>query len=163
MGDGTESGVIHDRYSSGMDMGASTFADILDGSSNTAMIWEDTARPVGYNRAKQIFIANTNYGYYYNNVPVDGVNVIVSGGGGAWADCNSDTHIGGASSNGYRYQGTCIMNCTTDNEVFSFHPGGSNAVFADGSVHFVKDSINPTVFFALITRKAGEIVSADQY
>ena len=41
VGDGTESGVIHDRYSSGMDIGADPFADILDGSSNTAMIWED--------------------------------------------------------------------------------------------------------------------------
>jgi prepilin-type N-terminal cleavage/methylation domain-containing protein/prepilin-type processing-associated H-X9-DG protein len=163
VGDGTESSVIHDRYTGGMDVGASTFADILDGSSNTAMIWEDMGRPVGYNRQKQIFLANTNYGYYYNNVPVDGVNVIVSGGGGAWADCNSDTHIGGASSNGYRYQGTCIMNCTSDNEVFSFHPGGANAAFADGSVHFIKDSINPSVFFALITRKGGEIISSDQY
>ncbi len=163
VGDGTESGVIHDRYSSGTDMSASKFADILDGSSNTAMIWEDAARPVGYNRQRQIFTASTSYGYYYNNVPVDGVNVIVSGGGGAWADCNSDTHIGGASSNGYRYAGPCIMNCTTDNEVYSFHPGGSNVAFADGSVHFVKDSVSPTVFFALISRKAGEITSADQY
>ena len=55
------------------------------------------------------------------------------------------------------------MNCTSDNEVFSFHPGGANAVFADGSVKFVKETINPSVFFALITRKAGEIISADQY
>ena len=100
----------------------------------------------------------------YNNVPVDGVNTIVSGGGGAWADCNSDTHIGGLvrqrlSANA----GTCMINCTTDNEVYSFHPGGANACFADGSVHFVKESINPAVFFALITRGGGEIISADQY
>jgi prepilin-type N-terminal cleavage/methylation domain-containing protein/prepilin-type processing-associated H-X9-DG protein len=172
VGDGTESSVIHDLYTTppnapsgtpASNIGASTFASITDGSSNTAMIWEDMGRPVGYNRAKQIFLANTNYGYNFNNVPVDGQNVIVSGGGGAWADCNSDTHIGGASANGYRYTGTCIMNCTSDNEVFSFHPGGVNATFADGSVHFVKDTINPTVFFALITRAAGEIISADQY
>ena len=163
VGDGTESSVIHDRFTNGTDIGASSFASITDGSSNTAMIWEDTARPVGYNRQKQIYLASTNYGYYYNGVPIDGVNVIVAGGGGAWADCNSDTHIGGASANGYRYNGPCIMNCTSDNEVFSFHPGGANATFADGSVHFIKDTINPTVFFGLITRQAGEILSSDQY
>ena len=88
---------------------------------------------------------------------------VVSGGGGAWADCNSDTHIDGASANGIRYAGTCMINCTTDNEVYSFHPGGANVCFADGSVHFVKESINPAVFFALITRAGGEIISADQY
>jgi prepilin-type N-terminal cleavage/methylation domain-containing protein/prepilin-type processing-associated H-X9-DG protein len=163
VGDGTDSGVIHDQWQNGVNVNPVSFAGITDGSSNTAIVWEDNARPVGYNRARTIFTASTSYGYYYNNMPVDGINVVASGGGGAWADCNSDTHIGGASSNGYRYAGTCIMNCTTDNEVYSFHPGGANTVFADGSVHFVKDSINPVVFFALITRNGGELTSADQY
>jgi prepilin-type processing-associated H-X9-DG protein len=137
-------------------MSAAKFADITDGSSNTAMIWEDAARPAGYNRFRTLFS--------YGNGPIDGVSRVVSGGGGAWADCNSDTHIGGAFPNGIRYNGgTCLMNCTTDNEVYSFHPGGSNVAFADGSVHFVKETVNPSVFFALISRKAGEITSSDQY
>jgi prepilin-type N-terminal cleavage/methylation domain-containing protein/prepilin-type processing-associated H-X9-DG protein len=163
VGDGTDSSVIHDQWQNGQNIQPVSFASITDGSSNTAMIWEDNARPAGYNHGRTMYISNTAYGYYYNNQPVDGINVIVSGGGGAWADCNSDTHIGGASSNGYRYAGTCIMNCTSDNEVYSFHPGGANACFADGSVHFVKESVNPAVFFALITRNGGEITSADQY
>jgi prepilin-type processing-associated H-X9-DG protein len=129
---------------------------ITDGSSNTAMVWEDSSRPVGYNHFRQVFS--------YNGVPVDGSANPVSGGGGAWADCDSDTHIGGSLANGIRYNGgTCLINCSSDNEIYSFHPGGANAVFADGSVHFVKETINPTVFFALITRGAGEIVGSDQY
>ncbi len=158
VGDGTECGVIHDPYGgpNGGYLGFSTFADITDGSSNTALVFEDGARPVGYNRARQIFS--------YSGVPVDGINKIVSGGGGAWADDNSDTHIGGSYANGVRYNGgTCIMNCTTDNEVYSFHAGGSNVLFSDGSVKFMKDSVNPRVFFAVITRKAGEVISADAY
>ena len=39
-----------------------TFADITDGSSNTAMVWEDAARPAGYNRARQMFIVQRRAG-----------------------------------------------------------------------------------------------------
>ena len=110
-----------------------------------------------------MFLSSTAYGYYYNNVPVDGVNVIVEGGGGAWADCNSDTHIGGASSKGYRYAGTCLINCTTDNEIYSFHPGGTNVVLRRRLGSFRQGEHLARRSFALITRKAGEIISADQY
>ena len=45
----------------------------------------------------------------------------------------------------------------------SRHPGGVNAVFADGSVHFVKDSVNQVTWWALGTKAGGEIVSADSF
>ena len=37
------------------------------------------------------------------------------------------------------------------------HPGGFNALFADGSVRFIKNSIDLHVFKALITRAGGEV------
>ena len=40
----------------------------------------------------------------------------------------------------------------------SRHPGGIDALFADGSVRFIKLSINPQVFRALITRSGGEVI-----
>jgi prepilin-type N-terminal cleavage/methylation domain-containing protein/prepilin-type processing-associated H-X9-DG protein len=69
----------------------------------------------------------------------------------------------------------------------SFHPGGINAGFADGSVHFIKDTISswnswnikrvtinganctipqglrPGVWQALSTINGGEVISSDQY
>ncbi len=45
----------------------------------------------------------------------------------------------------------------------SRHPGGANQLLADGSVHFVKNSVNRTVWWGLGTRAGGEILSADSY
>jgi prepilin-type N-terminal cleavage/methylation domain-containing protein/prepilin-type processing-associated H-X9-DG protein len=45
----------------------------------------------------------------------------------------------------------------------SNHPGGVNALMADGSVRFVKTSIGQTPWFALGTKSGGEVVSADSY
>ncbi len=48
-------------------------------------------------------------------------------------------------------------------DYWSYHPGGVNFAFGDGSVRFIKNSIAPQVFQALATRGGNEIVSSDQY
>ena len=55
------------------------------------------------------------------------------------------------------------MNCTNDREVYSFHPGGANFVFADGSVHFLKAGMDIRILARLITRAGGEVGPADAY
>ncbi len=45
----------------------------------------------------------------------------------------------------------------------SRHPGGVNTLLADGSVKFIKDSINPMTWYALATATGGEVISADAY
>jgi len=45
----------------------------------------------------------------------------------------------------------------------SYHPGGVNVVFCDGSVKFIKDSISLVTWRALGSRAGGEVVSADSY
>jgi prepilin-type processing-associated H-X9-DG protein len=100
-----------------------------------------------------------------NGVPVDGVINPAHGGGGAWADPFSYAHLAGSSPNGWRgiAYGTCMVNCSSDNELFSFHPGGVNVCFADGSVHFIKESIDKKIVCYLVVRYDGFVMSADQY
>jgi prepilin-type N-terminal cleavage/methylation domain-containing protein/prepilin-type processing-associated H-X9-DG protein len=45
----------------------------------------------------------------------------------------------------------------------SFHPGGANFSFGDGSVRFIKQTIFQPNFQALSTRASNEIVSSDAY
>jgi len=45
----------------------------------------------------------------------------------------------------------------------SWHPGGVNVLMADGSVKFIKDSINPMTWYALATATGGEVISSDAY
>jgi prepilin-type N-terminal cleavage/methylation domain-containing protein/prepilin-type processing-associated H-X9-DG protein len=45
----------------------------------------------------------------------------------------------------------------------SYHPGGVNVLFGDGSVHFIKESINGVTWRALGTVGGGEVISSDSY
>jgi prepilin-type N-terminal cleavage/methylation domain-containing protein/prepilin-type processing-associated H-X9-DG protein len=45
----------------------------------------------------------------------------------------------------------------------SYHPGGVNTLMGDGSVRFIKDSVNQLTWMALGTRNGGEVISSDSY
>lgn len=45
----------------------------------------------------------------------------------------------------------------------SNHPGGVNIAFADGSVKFIKNTINLQTWWAIGTRNGGEVLSGDAY
>jgi prepilin-type processing-associated H-X9-DG protein len=45
----------------------------------------------------------------------------------------------------------------------SFHPGGVNFLFGDGSVRFIKNQISERVYQALATRAGAELVGSNDY
>ena len=45
----------------------------------------------------------------------------------------------------------------------SRHPGGVNLLFVDGSVHFIKNTINLAAWQAIATVAGGEVISSDSY
>ncbi len=48
-------------------------------------------------------------------------------------------------------------------EMYALHPGGANVLLGDGSVRFIKQSINLRTWSALSSRSNGEVISADAY
>jgi prepilin-type N-terminal cleavage/methylation domain-containing protein/prepilin-type processing-associated H-X9-DG protein len=66
-----------------------------------------------------------------------------------WGDCRF-------TSGGY-------PNDATFANTSSNHSGGVNTLMADGSVRFVKDSINQYTWWSLGTRADGEVISSDSY
>jgi prepilin-type N-terminal cleavage/methylation domain-containing protein/prepilin-type processing-associated H-X9-DG protein len=62
---------------------------------------------------------------------------------------------------------TCGPPCAPSESPFSNaqsnHPGGANFMMADGSVRFIKDSINQRSYMTLGTRAGGEVISSDSY
>jgi prepilin-type N-terminal cleavage/methylation domain-containing protein/prepilin-type processing-associated H-X9-DG protein len=114
--------------------------DITDGTSNTILYAEDAGRTQLYHKGQQVAVTVFN--------------------GGPWAARNS---IWGARTEADPPPWPCAINCTNDREVYSFHPGGANAVFADGHVRFLNANIDIGFLAALVTRAGGEPVSANDY
>jgi prepilin-type N-terminal cleavage/methylation domain-containing protein/prepilin-type processing-associated H-X9-DG protein len=114
---------------------------ITDGTAYTILLTEAAGRPQWW-RAGQPDLSR-----------------VVNGCG--WCGFNNPLSIQGSADNGQVRPGPCALNCTNDGEVYSFHPGGANAVFADGHVQFLRAGMSIGTLAALVTRAGGEIVPED--
>jgi prepilin-type N-terminal cleavage/methylation domain-containing protein/prepilin-type processing-associated H-X9-DG protein len=119
--------------------------DIRDGTSNTIMVAEDTGRPTWYAAG---------------GVPMDPALWQSPPKEGGWADPGAPFSIDGANANG-TVPGSYSLNCTNNSEIYSFHSGGANVSMADGSIRFLKSTINLCSLAAISTRNGGELVPAD--
>ena len=50
------------------------------------------------------------------------------------------------------------MNCSNYDEIYSFHVGGANFLFGDGSCTFLTESLDVDIFVSLFTRAGDDIV-----
>jgi prepilin-type N-terminal cleavage/methylation domain-containing protein/prepilin-type processing-associated H-X9-DG protein len=123
------------------DIGKKSLAGILDGTSNTVGFCEDAGRPFNYRTGN--------------------VKSSFRSSGSGWADPDAEYWVDGFSTDGATSLGPCTANCTNNNENFSFHTGGFNAVFLDGSVRFLKQSLTMAQVAAMISRAGGETVNLD--
>jgi prepilin-type N-terminal cleavage/methylation domain-containing protein/prepilin-type processing-associated H-X9-DG protein len=136
---GTDPGTIYDAFSN-----PQTFLDNLQACTNAFKLatnsgitdmkgWRWGLGASGYSMFNSIQTPNDH------QYPIGGCRENFQVGGSPWPDASFSI---GAASN---------------------HPGGCNVLFADGSVRFVKDSINRTTWWSLGTKGNGEVISADAY
>jgi prepilin-type N-terminal cleavage/methylation domain-containing protein/prepilin-type processing-associated H-X9-DG protein len=117
--------------------------EVLDGTSQTILLAEDAGRPQRWEMQRL--------------VPAE------TSGGAGWADFDNQALLEGYDPSDGLELGPCGINCTNDNAIYSFHPGGAQVLFADGSVHFLPASMSLEVLASLVTRAGGEVQSAGAY
>ncbi|CAN5500740.1 DUF1559 domain-containing protein [soil metagenome] len=119
-------------------------SEVSDGLSNSMMIMEDVGRPFLY-QAGGRRVTGTASGQTWGD-PEDRITLQLTG-----TDCNA----------GPKY----YMNCSNNNEIYSFHLGASavNFLFADGHAKTIRDTMSPETFRAIYTRAGNESVIKDDY
>lgn len=115
-------------------------AAVTDGLSNTFLLLEDAGRPQLWRMGRLASGRSPNCGWADPDysIALDGSDTLLTGSGQAG--------------------GTCVMNCTNDNEAYSFHRGVCLSLLADASVRTLYEGIDARTFAALSTRASGEIM-----
>lgn len=121
-------------------------AEVTDGTANTLLLVECAGRSQVYLKGGILSTALPRplTGWASTRGPVTGI---------AGTDPSTVTPLGT-----YPTPGLCAINCTNFQDVYAFHSGGSNMVFADGSVHFIADNMPLYVLASLFTRATGEVI-----
>jgi len=125
-------------------LGAPTVGAIVDGLSNCLAFYEDVGRNETW-AASRYFDPTTNK----------------ARASWRWAEPDNASGISkGVNANKSPFGGpsTCPWtnhDCGPNNEAFSFHTGGANALFMDGHVIFLREEIAPVALRALVTRNGG--------
>lgn len=95
----------------------------------------------------------------------------------ARSDCSTSILMGyGGGDNKRIFNGTCVLhpinyldangvgiqgNCGPNRPIISAHPGGALALLADGSVHFLQESLDIEVLYNLADRNDGYVLEGD--
>jgi prepilin-type N-terminal cleavage/methylation domain-containing protein/prepilin-type processing-associated H-X9-DG protein len=159
-------------------------AHVLDGTSNTSMFAEikrsnavpfdysSYSNPTWYQKSLVYLISPSVWNNYTINAAAcdnwddnDNLDVIAYRGEeyyrglpplSLYTHTVPPNYAGWDCGNGYLYTAAHMA-------ARSYHPGGVNCVFVDGSVHFISDSISQPAWRALGSRSGGEPADGSQY
>jgi prepilin-type N-terminal cleavage/methylation domain-containing protein/prepilin-type processing-associated H-X9-DG protein len=119
-----------------------TWVGVTDGTSNTIMLGERPPDALGI------------YGTWEGIMSESGVGVAGLDEWTSFTDFNTMTPCPFVALFG---PASTVNDCAYNN-VSSFHTGGANFAFGDGSVRFISYSINPQTLTNLSTRTGGEVI-----
>jgi prepilin-type processing-associated H-X9-DG protein len=131
------------------------FSDVRDGLSNTVMIGEKSSNTINWCSSFWYF------GPYWGSGTHTSTHLIVWPPTSTLAPKSTPNSPWG-NQDGTQYceknkRGTYAWVMTSE------HPGGVNVTMGDGSVRFIKNTINPYIWYSLQTVRGGEVISADAY
>ncbi len=149
-----------------------TLADVRDGTSNTVMLseiltWDETAPSDVYNAGnyrdlRGVWVMPTMGGNAFStrNTPNSRFNDFIGA-------CESTIPEGDLMHCGRRDMDSSSAHFQFEGAFHaaarSFHPGGVNTAFADGSVKFITETIDQPVWNGLGTRAGREVISAEAF
>jgi prepilin-type N-terminal cleavage/methylation domain-containing protein/prepilin-type processing-associated H-X9-DG protein len=143
--------VMPDRYLRGVFYSdiSTRFSDIRDGTASTCMVGESPQ--IHFDpRMGPYWGSGTHTSTHGRVVPPNRPEYIYFLPNAAWRDPQWSSDL-----NTRKLLYAYVMG--------SMHAGGLNVAFADGSVHFLKNNINPNIWWGLQTIRGSEIVAADDY
>ena len=152
--------------------GKTSIAEIADGTSNTVAFLECAGRDERFvSQYTDGVAATVSYGYPYTS---RGAGVPPgqhrfwrwADPGNAFGTSGQPNNPGKPTNEGSPWPSTSATagnQAGQNEEPFSFHPGGVNALFGDGSVRFLKSTINLAAFRGILSINGGEVVSADSF
>jgi prepilin-type processing-associated H-X9-DG protein len=135
-----------------------TYAGVTDGLSNTVVAGEKTP-----------YLADATWVGIIPGYRHFAYNAFASAGtGGIGVNYDYPGAILAAHSGPSLYEDPVVIHPPNSplghtDEMYSLHPGGANVLMGDGSVRFIKQSINLLTWQALSSRGVGEVISADSY
>lgn len=132
-------------------------ADISDGLSNTLLVNETAGWPHQYRGRQRTRLDNYSSGGVANSL----------GNRGSWAGWQSFAYItyssdGLMSSSANPTAGdvvSCAVNCYNKTQPYSFHPGGAQVLYCDGSVRFLAETVTPTAFAQILFVDDGQVIT----
>ncbi len=127
-----------------------------DGTSNTLYVAECAGQPDVFIAGGRMTIGE--FAIYSDDKVVNFNGRLCPVDGTGWADPDCGFSINGATASGLDKYGPVMINAINVSEAYSFHPGGACFAMADGSAHFISESIDAQTFVSLCTRAGGEVV-----
>jgi prepilin-type N-terminal cleavage/methylation domain-containing protein/prepilin-type processing-associated H-X9-DG protein len=126
--------------------------DVIDGTSNTVAASETVTGPDGTNDARGVWGYDWGEQYTHHRAP----NSLIP-----------DSVYPASYCINTKKGAPCVANAVywaeQDYAARSLHPGGVNVLMADGSVKWIKNTINLGTWQAIASINAGEVVSSDAY